>query len=612
MPNDAAAKAAPLVTYDLTPLCRPDESPKQAWDEMQAVADLQGLVNRNQPSLYTFLVGDGGKIDHYWLNLLQEKGHWLADRKLQPITGIMPLLAHFRKAYRGVVVWDDRVPATSNVADTVAGADDLLALRYDASPQSLYYRCVIDPHGPRLPVKVRLLNDDDSPLFTGHGTIPGTAIASTGSAKCDATLWAVEHYLKTGKCDPTRLGYYPDAYWLSGKTKVPADRTLLANHDYFVAHRGFFFDLSPWDDKAPNDDPGQPLGADLRALQAVLLAAYQETAKKNGGKPGVIEVGGFTPWDQKYTDFTGGKHGGVATEWRYAEILSCYNAYMDADAPGLNAMANASVYQHFPLAKSYPQKNLPTEASLRAKGYLDSSGHVVPRNYAAIYVGDYDSSAWLYQRMPDLWDDPARGSVPLAWAFDPTIAQRFPVGLAHARDTATPNDSFITGDSGAGYLNPGYLVPPRVWSGLPSGLEAWEAHSQRDYAKWDLTVTGFVIDGNAPSMSEAIKEAYARFSPSGVVAQKIPDQSLVSGVPFLRMGSDLANPEQGAKTIEAAFAANTDKPRFHIFRTILWSPTQHKVMFDTLKKARPDIEMVDANTLFFLLKRSLTESEKTP
>lgn len=612
MPNYAAAKAAPLITYDLTPLCGPDVPRQQAWDEMQAVADLQGLVNRNQPGLYAFLVGDDGKIDHYWLNLLRENGHWLADRKLQPITGIMPLLAHFRKDYRGVVVWDERVSATSNVADTVAGADDLLPVRYDRDPNSLYYRCVVDPHGPRLPVKARLINQDGTPMFTGQGTIPGTTIASTGSAKCDAILWAVEHYLKAGKCDPTHLAYYPDAYWLSGKPKVPAERTQLSNHDYFVAHRGFFFDLSPWDDEAPIDDPTQPLGADFHTLQAVLLAAYEQTAKRGNGKPGVIEVGGFTPWDQKYTDYTGGKHGGVATEWRYAEILSCYNAYMDADAPGLNAMANASVFQHFPLAKSYPQKNSPTEASLQAKGYIDSQGHVIPKNYAAIYVGDYDSPAWLYQRMPDIWDDPARGSIPLAWAFDPTIAQRFPVGLAYARATATPNDSFITGDSGAGYLNPGYLVPPRRWSGLPSGLEAWATHSKRDYAQWDLTVTGFVIDGNAPAMSEAVKEAYARFSPGGVVAQKVPEQSLVNGVPFLRMSADLSNSDQGAKAISVAFPANTDMPRFHIFRTILWSPTQHEAMFDTLKKTRPDIEMVDANTLLFLLKRSLIESEKTP
>ena len=44
----------------------------------------------------------------------------------------------------------------------------------------------------------------------------------------------------------------------------------LSNHDYFVAHRAFFFDLSPWVDEVPNDDPSQPLGLD-RATSLSLL-----------------------------------------------------------------------------------------------------------------------------------------------------------------------------------------------------------------------------------------------------------------------------------------------------------------------------------------------------
>jgi hypothetical protein len=165
------------------------------------------------------------------------------------------------------------------------------------------------------------------------------------------------------------------------------------------------------------------------------------------------------------------------------------------------------------VADRYPQTNIPTEAQLRERGWIDANGQVAAKTFVSIYVGDYDSSAWLYERMPDLWDDPARGSVPMGWAFNPTLQNRFPVGLVYARKTATPNDTFITGDSGAGYLNPGYLDGIRKWSGLPSGLEAWVEHSEPYYRRWDLRVTGFVIDGNAPGMDLDVKKAYARFSP---------------------------------------------------------------------------------------------------
>lgn len=65
-----------------------------------------------------------------------------------------------------------------------------------------------------------------------------------------------------------------DAFWSSTSTNDDYHLNTASNHDYFVAKRGFFWDLSPWADEAPIDDPTQPLGTDLTTLQAILLAAY--------------------------------------------------------------------------------------------------------------------------------------------------------------------------------------------------------------------------------------------------------------------------------------------------------------------------------------------------
>jgi hypothetical protein len=443
------------------------------------------------------------------------------------------------------------------------------------------------------------MNADGSPMFTG---------SVSGSAKCDAYLWAVDNYLKTGKCSADTMAYYPDAWWLETPL-VSAVKTVLCNHDYFIANRAFFFDLSPWEDEAPNDDPTQPTGTDNKTMLTVLGAAY---ANANGG---IIHVGGFTPWDQKYTEHRGGIHGGVTTEWRFTEILSCFNAYIDADAPGLQAMANASVFQHFPLKKSYPQTNLPREQDLKDKGYIDASGNVAPRNFVTFYVGDFDSAAWLYQKMPTLWDDPNRGEVPMGWAFDPALAKRFPVGMAYARATATSNDTFQSGDSGYGYLNPGLLEGSRPWSGgLPSGLKAWEKLCAEGYRQWDLRITGFVLDGNAPEMNAATKAAYARFSPGGVVAAKLTPNPpmLVNGVPFMKKGPDidrrLTMNQKTARIYKALPHSEPKQPNFAHFRIILWSPTQLKELRDTLRAERPDIEVVEPHTLFALIRRNLNTS----
>lgn len=586
-----------FCTYDLTYLNKADitndEGRRRAWDELHLVSALQGLANATSPSLYVLWVGKNGSVDRYWLRKMQEQDEWLSTAAPVKIASLDELLTRFRDAYGGLVVWDERVAATSNLASMIAGVERLLPVRFDETTNSLYTQLT---QKYKLPVKQRLLKADGSSLFTGTGDIPDIRKPSSGSAKCDAYLWAAEKYLTAGKTNPRRMGYYPDAYWLRSKSGVSLADTQLSNHDYFIAQKAFFFDLAGWDDEAPDDDLNQPLGTDFKTLQTVMHAAY-----KNSGGDQMIHIGGFTPWDQKYTTHTGRKHDGVPTEWHMLQVLSCFNAYIDADAPGYHAMANASFHQHYPLREKYPQANLPTEKTLREKGYLSDDGEITSRTYVGIYVGDYDSSAWLYRSMESLWDHEDRGKMPLAWAFNPNLADRFPFGIAYARKTATANDSFVAGDNGAGYINPGYLTPPRKYSGLPSGAEAWEKHCTKYFDQWDLNVTGFVIDGYAPEMTTETLSRYARFSPGGIVNWRYKGQTGIhEGMPYLPMSYDL-----NGGTTECAKLIAEKAPQatgFAAFRTILWSPGQHRQLFEETKKLRPDIEFVDLNTLMLLSK----------
>ncbi|NLH99244.1 MAG: hypothetical protein GX446_07100 [Chthonomonadales bacterium] len=600
-----SARAPALHTFDLTYTVHLDRSDpvqlRRIWDHTHFVASLQGIVNRNAPHLYVFLVGEpNGRFDRFWLEEMRRPGGWLSKHDLRPVKDIPELVRTFRSRIKGLVVYDEKVPATSNVASTAAGVEDLVCVRYDPSPGSLYRWLAVDPSGPRLPVKLWLINRDGSSMFTGRGTIPGTAEASSGSAKCDAYLWAKRRYLDTGRCNPRRLGYYLDAWWLRNPDGYVPNH-MLSNHDYFIAQRGFIFDLSPWNDETPVDDREQPVGTDEKTLRAILRSAYDQA------NAGVIHVGGFVPWGWKYTNYgkAGGTREGVPAEWRYAEILSCFNAYMDADAIGLCGMANASVFSRHPLQRRYAQTK-PTLDDLKRRGLVDSSGSVASKNYVAIYGGDYDSAAWLYWRLPDIWPDPARGTIPVGWAFNPNLAERFAAGMDYARRHAKPGDVFIAVDNGAGYLNPSYLVPPRPWSGLPSGLRAWEEHCSRFYRQWDLSLTGFIIDGNARPTGGEVLDAYARFSPDGVVGQKTPREAMHGSMPVMRMEYDLYEADAGARVILSR--ARPEVPRFFMYRTILWSPTKLKELMDAVK-ADPrgrDIEFVDPHTTMLLLKQHLT------
>lgn len=573
----------PIVVCDLgwlrdLPIGTP-ESRARNWDQLHAISALQGLVNRSEPLLYLLLVGAKGETDRYWLKRMTEPGAWLAGREVETVRTLDELLAHFGEVPEGLAVWDPDVPATSNLASTLAGLENLLPVRFDPAPDSLYRKL-----SERYPVR-RMLT--------------AKALKLSGpSLKCEVYRWGIRELVGKGRTNPREMGNYPDASWIERPSDANLERTLLSNHDYFIAHKGFFFDLMPWTDEAPDDDPNQPPGEDGRTLLELLAASYEKAEGK------MIHIGGFVPWDQKYTDFTGRSRGGVATEWRMVEMASNFNAYVDADAAGLHAMANASFFQHFPLHDRYPQRAKPSLADLRRQGLLGTDGRAARKPFVSIYVGDYDSSAWLYQMIPTRWDDPVRGEIPLGWAFNPNLADRFPVGMDYVRRTASENDTFVAGDSGAGYINPGSLEPPRKFSGLPSGLAAWVEHCKPYYRKWDLSITGFVIDGDAPPMNERIKRAYAEFCPDGVVAQKIPPTSLVGRTPFLRMGMDLdPNPEVSAERIAAELPR--EGASFGIYRTVLWTPTMHKRLFARLRELRPDVEIVEPHTLFLLLRAEL-------
>jgi len=236
----------PIDLYDLTYALKFDKNdPAQiaaAWDHCHAVATLQGIVNRKSPRLYIrFVNAHGQNIDDYWLNILTRRGGWLARRRIVPIPDILTLLKRYRKEIKGAVVYDANVPATSNLASTIAGVEDLIAVRYDPSPQSLYSALI--KRSPRLPVIRKLINDDESPM---------------------------------GKVDAHWGAHYIDAYWLQNHAAAQPNHHTLTNHDFFVANKAFFFDLDVWADEIPIDDPDQKLGTDRETLKALLKSAYDQ------------------------------------------------------------------------------------------------------------------------------------------------------------------------------------------------------------------------------------------------------------------------------------------------------------------------------------------------
>lgn len=703
---------------------------QMAYDYLKLATALQGIVNRAETKLYYYYKSNyianykSLDPDEFWMEELQKTGKAFASNTLVTETTFMQLLDIFEDEYEGVVVWDSEVPATSNVASTIAGVENLLPVRYDLT-QGSPYDVLVNDLG--LPVVVNLKGK-----FTGTGTIPDTALSSTGSPKNDAYLWAKVHYLDTGLTNPLMMVYALDGMswganeftnnlssqvvnakipskvkagtqaqlqievkntgnyswsyaandrlaaastnqftWTnftdggysigatnqrvyltgsetvqSGKKKMftfditaPASpgiytfsvqmvrdgaawhtqsftRTIevisgtpatsafmqpvlehityddlfnsfLPNADYFIANKAFFFDLSPDAGSRPNDDRTQPLGTDYATL-IKLLRSQNAIAGDH-----IITVGGFVPWWLKYTKHIdpAASYEPVQAEWMYADIISKYNAQKDADAYGLVGLSNASAFQHVPLQASYTQNN-----DKGANGTLFDNS----KKYVVFYMGDYDSGAWTSSALPALWNDPKRGQLPLAWSLVPGLSQRVPQLFNYIYETMSTKDYIVTGDNGAGYLNPMMLMSANRPDNLPDFLHVWEEYNTEYYRLFDIDITGFLISGNSGSVHSTVQQAYSRISPVGVGTNAGYASAIVNGTPYFTstdLGVDVRNAAVYGEMLKNAL---TGSKKFYMFRNILMQPSILVDAVNYVKTNYPSIqfEVVDPYTFF--------------
>ncbi len=600
------AMPAKILTFDARPLQRLDladaANARRVWDTLHLLAALQGLANREAPQLYLFYCREFSvDTDQFWFDWLRGEDGWLREAEIETVGDVEALVRGLRGAFDGLVVYDERVPATASAASTAAGCERLLPVRYDVATNSLFLRLTRDL---ALPVRLWLVNADGSPRFTGGGRLPDGDLPWSGSAKADVYRWAVARWLRPDSVPADRQAgpygaYYLDAYWLQRPRNASPDHHTLSNHDWFIGRRAFFFDLSPWGDEAPVDEPGQPIGADKACLLEVLRGLYERA----GG--GIVKLGGFPPWPHKYTTHAGaGKHEPVPTEWEFTRLISQFNAYKEADAAGLGAMANGSFFAHYPLKERYPQPNpKPGLAEWRERGFVTPEGRVAARFFVGHYVGDYDAPSWLYKAVPAFFRDPARGQVALGWAFNPNLADRAPQALVYAYRHATSNDFFIAGDSGAGYLNSRALTV-RPDSGLPAGLAAWTEYCRRHFARWGMSITGFMLDGSAGAATETEFAAYRGFSPDGIGTHFERRPRMWAGIPTCPE-RDLPDSAAGAaKLIADRARASAGRPGFLWARSILKSPAWYAEVSRRLREEHPDlpIVVVDPYTFFGLIR----------
>lgn len=595
MRDHEAGTATRHVVLDLRHLNQVDLSQSDGalivWDLLHTAASLQGIVNRHHPRLFILFMD----VDVFWWEQLHKPDQWLDGIETTQTDDLHEVIRFFADELRGVVTYREMPWSASNVASSIAGIENRLCLRDDRRVGSLATR--LRNQQPALfSDTLELVASDGTPIWEQPDQ--QQTYDHTPSVKNNAYRWLAARDLATGHFSPNHLGYYLDAYWLTHPDKQPIQNCTLTNHDYFISRRSMILDLNAWHDEASVDEPKQQPGLDLQTFQQI-LRSYHDLREPDT----MLHVGGFTPWAWKYSDDpgAGSAHHGVQSEWELIRILSAYDAYLDADAISLAGMANASFYQHFPLRDHYPQPN-----GHEIEQAKHETSPVPDKAYVLFYMGDYDAAAWFNQELPRLYQDPARGTLDLCWAFNPNLDQRAPHAMHYARVWASPRDHFVAGDCGAGYVSPGMLESPRLDPELPDGYRGWIEHCKPYYQRYDLSVTGFIIEGRGPAIGDRGLDAYAEISPGGTIAHRhLPPTGLhESGMPYTRMTADIdGEPEQVAEEIR-----DHVKPAGHqflIFRSVLKGPGWISEVMEQLKRYdhQGRIEFLDPHTFMNHIRR---------
>lgn len=550
-----ADRESPLNLYEL-----PSPGTTESYDAAMAVACLQGIINRDGPRLY--VLSAHNPRPRYWLDTFSQDQRWLADRNHETVSGLDALVELAGDRVKGVVIWDPEVPATVNVATTIAGVRDGVVLSPELAEQCL----------PKwnLPVIEDL-----------RGRFDG---AETGSKKNDAYRWAIREYLAKGLCSSHFLCLFEDAH----ATRPAGDVSYVVTRDWAVFNRAFVFDLSPWRDETPKDDPNQRLGTDLETYRAML----EEVMRQSAGASMTEMTGFFAFW--KYSNVAGypSTHEPVPTEWETVYLISPYNCYQNTIS---SECYNQSLHSQAPFER-LTQKRPEPAVDVQEKAYL------------CFLMADYDSATPLYDFLPKHWDDPKRGEIPLSWGINPNLIETYPDVISYFYSTATDNDHFTSDASAAGYFNPNRIQPQH--------LALFEKHNKKFFEATDMTIAPMVLDWDAPTAE--VKDAFTTFAPDGYATivmdlhgkgGALPKAHVWKGMPVVELINDTCNFSSTKQTSDAIYAAITKrgntKPGFYYFR-IVWVPPS--AVIDSLAIFRSEhpeteIEVVDPYNFFALFKK---------
>ncbi|HQY04718.1 MAG TPA: GxGYxYP family putative glycoside hydrolase [Lacunisphaera sp.] len=407
---EAVAKAAFVMRWNL------DWQVAGGLPEKVLLLSLQGLANRTAPQLYIvhppeFQWEITGPLFSFY-----ERKHGVKFTELKTAD---EALTRFATAAKGYVVWDPAIPATMNVALTIAGLEDALVVTPALIPQA-----------------------------AKHGLKPLDDLRGRYTGQTDAQIYgdAIARYWSRCSRDSIMLmgGH-------AGAVRQPAVA------DWGIRQKMFFHDLS-----------ANPKHPEELALAQRLLGELH---------PGATVFG----WHSYAKD----------TEEQWTTLLSGYGLKME----GLHNLPNLSFNCQFTFTPGFKFTNthhVARDAKLTAE----------PKVYLSFVQSDSIGIG--------VWTKPGRGKLPFAWQVTMNWTKFSPAALEYFHESATPNDYFIGGLSGPGYMYPNHIPAARFPGLMQEARELMAVLDEHILEIMDNSAADGNV-GNADLTKETVDRYYAAF-----------------------------------------------------------------------------------------------------
>ncbi|MDQ6423023.1 GxGYxYP family putative glycoside hydrolase [Paenibacillus sp. LHD-117] len=608
-------------------------------------SSLQGIVNRKEPRIYLLENKEEGKFK--WLNDLD------VDYKVRD--DYWDILKKFKKEIKGLIIYDPNVPDSINVATTLAGLRDGLAVSPELVEQlkaAPYGLTVIEDLQGKFKDRIDAYTWQYENLWkeTSHRMLIGLSPEITARAPIDqpnrfeTVAQETTEEREAANRDVYDIGLsdflgkpdvyvrFEDAFTQDGWGTALHELTIKADGQT-IAHfvpgtpeeEAFLYDpqssqLSTGSGGHRFADNGRyftykftpPAGTKELVLSADMWNQYK------------VSAGNDKPFSSKTKEPYGYlRDYAVANKamvfWLesnvpeekalFEKILSGvkpgtpYLGWFSNDFEGeFSGVEIASSHGAYVLAADW-FSNLTVFSGTKPESYKSKAPKPVKlenKIYVTYTFSEGDNFQYNQHRLRVLWDDPSRGKVPINWTSSPLLYDAAPAMLNYFRGTATANDQIIAGPSGAGYFY------PDAW---PDSSFATFLKDTKKYLKktgMDIPYVLNRVDGQNIPLSKSKNAAYRDvYEAPGIFLSwdNYTKVEIVDGLPTSTIqGISTAN---DGKNVLAEAKKNWDgkSPLFLSLGLLAWSMTPSDVV-EVTKSLGPEYEVVLADQYFSLIRQA--------